>query len=298
MTPETAHSIAQREIGGLLPEIEEITGLGCVNRVFKVRTEDERYVVRMNDDPNRKLEFEKEKWCLDQLAELDIPAPKTLTVGVESGLNFMIQTFIAGKPGVDCEPAEQEKTWIRLGRYASSYHAIREIDIPNARHLTFHGNWHKQLAYNIGLLEKDGDSLLANGIFQRSEYEVLKERLHRLTQKSFTYGLIHKDLCLRNVVVGREVFLIDWGMAEIGIVPHLEIGNMITSEEVTPEEINWFLAGLGIDEDEYRRIESEITLINLLDRLDKYRWAEDHAVTHIGEYTGKLRKAFGRALLL
>ncbi|HMQ90420.1 MAG TPA: aminoglycoside phosphotransferase family protein [Flavilitoribacter sp.] len=295
MTPEIIHAIAQREIGELRPGIGEITGLGCVNRVFKIETELKRYVLRMNDDPNRALEFGKEKWCLEQLVQLGIPAPETLAVGVESGFNFMLQEFIEGKAGVDCEPAEKENAWTRLGGYASKYHAIPTIDIPDAAYLTFHKNWHKQLGYNMELLEKSGDSLLSSNVFKPGEYQKLKEKLLLLTEKSFTFGLIHKDLCLRNVLVGADVFLIDWGMAEIGIVPHLEIGNMITSEEVAPEEIGWFLSGLGMDEVEYLKIESEINLINLLDRLDKYRWAEDHAGILIDEYIGKLRKAFERA---
>jgi len=102
-------------------------------------------------------------------------------------------------------------------------------------------------------------------------------------------------LCPGNVILSKEgVYLLDWGTAEINVVPYNEIGLVMMSKEANEIEFEHFLEGLGISNLEYKEMEEEIFKLNFLHRLDKYRWAESYDVAHIEDYEIKIRETFER----
>jgi len=67
-----------------------------------------------------------------------------------------------------------------------------------------------------------------------------------------------------------EVYLIDWGTAEIDIVPHSELGVLMMKKECSKEEFHCFLEGIGLNGSGYEKIEKEIKVINLLNGCDGF----------------------------
>jgi serine/threonine-protein kinase RIO1 len=108
-------------------------------------------------------------------------------------------------------------------------------------------------------------------------------------------GLVHGDLCPRNVIVNKQdIYLLDWGTAEINIVPHNEIGQLLMSDEVSKAEFKVFLNGMGISNDEFKSMEEEINVLNFLHQLDIYRWAEGQGISKINDYPLKVKNTFDR----
>lgn len=135
------------------------------------------------------------------------------------------------------------------------------------------------------------DSLLKKKIFTAIEHKKISTLLANIESIDFNTGLVHGDLCPRNVIVnGDIIYLLDWGTAEINVVPHSEIGILLLSEEASNVQIRYFLKGLGLNSQDYRTMEYELNILNLLHRLDKYRWAEGQGIASIGEYTEKIKK--------
>lgn len=58
---EIIHSIIQNEFNCSIKSINEIQGLGSVNRVFEVQCKQQSYIVRINEDTHNKREYTKEK---------------------------------------------------------------------------------------------------------------------------------------------------------------------------------------------------------------------------------------------
>ena len=58
--------------------ISPIKNLGSVNQVFDVKTSSGNYIFRLNDEESKRIEFLKEKYCIDQARALQIPSPEVL----------------------------------------------------------------------------------------------------------------------------------------------------------------------------------------------------------------------------
>ena len=49
--------------------------------------------------------------------------------------------------------------------------------------------------------------------------------------------MVHGNLCPRNVILSnKEVYLLDWGTAEINVLPHHEIGLVMLAGEASTAE--------------------------------------------------------------
>jgi len=272
--------------------IKEIIGLGSVNRIFDIKSKNKNYIIRLNEESQKEIEYKKEKWCIEKVSSIGIPSPKILKLGFKDGISYMIQEKIHGKNGKNCTSKEKEKIWNLLGVYASKFHQIKRIENKEVEEQEFHDSWKSRLKYNLEQLNKE-DSLLKNGILNPDEHSRAKEELSKLIGKEFKTGLIHGDLCPKNVIWSKKsVYLLDWGTASINIIPHHELGLVMTSGEANIEEIEFFKKGYGISNKNYQQIANEIRIINFLHRLDIYRWAKDYAIEEIEEYENKIRETY------
>jgi tRNA A-37 threonylcarbamoyl transferase component Bud32 len=213
-------------------------------------------------------------------------------MGIDSEIPYMIQEKIIGINGQFCTSKEKRYIWKCLGNYAKKYQQVKRIENQEVEDKEFHKNWKSRLEYNIVELNKN-DSLLKNNILTAREQYKSKKVLNRILDKEFKTGLVHGDLCPRNVIWSKgEVYLLDWGTAEINVVPHSEIGILLMSGEAKAAEFEIFMEGLEISQTEYDSMEEEIMILNYLHRLDKYRWAESFDSKNIMEYGKKLRASF------
>jgi len=227
---------------------------------------------------------------------LGIPSPQSIKTGVWENINFMILHKIEGKNGKLCHSKQKAIIWKKLGNYARSFHRIKNIEHLEVMESEFHKNWQARLEYNITELD-DADSLLTQKIFTLQEHQVAREILACLRSLDLPSGLVHGDLCPRNVIWAQEqVWLLDWGTAEINVVPHIEIGTVMMSNEASEKEFQLFLEGLGISSQDFKNIEREIHILNFLHWLDKYRWAEAYDIQNINDYQKKIIDTFDKII--
>lgn len=290
--------ILKKELGLHAESITEILDFGSVNNVFDVICQANHYIVRINADKHKKLEFLKEEWCIKEIRKLGLSTPKIFGNGVINGYPYMIQEKIEGQNGSTLGREEKNKIWKHLGACALKYHEIEEIEIPELQAAEFHDNWKSKLEYNIDQLSPE-DTLLTNQVFSVEAHAEIKRALISLREGTFKVGLVHGDLSPRNVIVNDDsTYLIDWGTASINIVPYNEIGIILIEGEANEEEFRSFLAGMSIEEETYRKMEPEIRKSNLLHRLDKYRWATDYDVENLKRYTDKIRQEYTALMIL
>lgn len=285
----TIRKIIKTRLGEELRSLHKVTGLGSVNQVFEIKGSFGEYILRLNKAPEKRIEYRKEKWCLEQVLALSIPSPIVLSIGSLEDTQFMIQQRIAGLNGQLCSPDQKERIWKKLGTYAARYQQIQCIEEQEVASSEYHESWKARLTYNLDQLNEQ-DSLLYKGVLNKKEQQKAKDALAKLKGLDLKSGLVHGDLSPRNVIWADDaVYLLDWGCAGINVVPHNEIGIVLMSQEANGREFALFLEGMGISPATYRKIEREIHLLNLLHRLDKYRWAEDHTVENITDYQQEVR---------
>ena len=152
--------------------------------------------------------------------------------------------------------------------------------------------------YTFNIISNKKDTLLQHQIFTLDEQEQAKSILQSFLNKELKSGLIHGDLAPRNALIDdNTVYLLDWGTAEINVVPHIEIGILQMSEECSKSDLNNFLEGYGISKLEYQRIAEEIKVLSFLHRLDKYRWADGRQdIDDIEDYTKLVRLSFEKCI--
>lgn len=285
-------TIIERELGDTPCAIKEILGLGIVNEVYEISGNHNEYVVRINAEGSYLTEYKKEAWCLREIKRLNVKCPKVLAVGQEGTVVFMVQEKIKGENGSLVADEDKLIIWKKLGRYASRYNSLPQIDVAEVNEQEFHESWRARLQYNLDQLTPD-DRLLKRGGLTAEEQQQVRSMLQDLEGHDFTVGLVHGDTCPRNVIMaGEEVFLLDWGTAEINVIPHHEIGLVLLSREANAQEFEAFLTGYGLSNRDYEQMLPDILRLNLLHRLDKYRWAESYDQENIEVYEQKMREAF------
>lgn len=292
MTPNTIHQLFQDELAVTIHSVEEISGLGVVNQLYRVSGETGDYVLRCNDYDEKQLEYQKEYWCLTNAREIGIPTPRVLKMGRFGDLVYMIQEYVPGHNGKQAPPEAQRLIWTALGRYARTYQNVKEIAVAEVKEREFHEDWKARLQYNLEQLH-EGDRLLQSKQFSAKDHGRMRSYLNSLLKKKFPTGLVHGDLCPRNVIYTEgKTHLLDWGTAEINVVPHVEIGLVLLSREAKEEEFQLFLEGLGVSAAAFAGMQEDVYLLNLLHTLDKYRWAETFDLENIARYEKAIRLAF------
>lgn len=289
-------TIIERELGDTPCAIRQIVGLGIVNEVYEITGNHKAYVVRMNAEQSHLTEYKKEAWCLKEIKRLNVACPEVLAVGQEGTVAFMIQEKIEGDNGSLVADQDKLIIWKKLGQYASRYNTLPQIDVAEVIEQEFHESWRARLRYNLDQLTPD-DRLLKRGGLTAEEQTQVRSMLQNLEGNDVTVGLVHGDICPRNVIMaGEEVYLLDWGTAEINVIPHHEIGLILLSKEANEQELEAFLTGYGLSNQEYEDMLPDILRLNLLHRLDKYRWAESYDLENIEAYAQKIREAFEAVL--
>lgn len=270
--------------------VTPITGKGDVNRVYVVSKNDSQVVVRLNDEVEQ-ARFNKEAWCLEEALKRDIPSPRLVRVGIKNNTAYMILSYVTGNNGKEIVK-DKEKIWQIIGTYAKKINQISTIGFSENMIApgNFSDTWERYLSYNIDSLCQS-DRLLSLGTIDGKQSTLLKTRFLELKEKRFNFGLIHGDLSLENVIVeGDKVTLIDWGVAESTVVPHLEIIDLLQNQISDKDPFfASFLRGYGMSKEEYNSIKPEIETLTLLQAVDKFRWAIDRNPDQIENFSQRVK---------
>jgi aminoglycoside phosphotransferase (APT) family kinase protein len=253
---------------------------GEVNQVFLLSTASQKVVARIHgaDELSR---FEKEKWCMEQAAHVGVKGPLVLDVGSFEGHAYMIISYIEGTRA-DQPDVDTQKVWLATGQYAKKIHSIHTEGFGEKLSDITDGSldsWRKYLAYNISSLNET-DVLISRDIITPEQSGQLKTYFEELREADLQFGLSHGDMSLQNTIVDNEgdVNLIDWGSAESHVIPHYDLGVVLT-DSLTEESDGFkaLLEGYGLAITDYEGIRGQIKSLMLLVAIDKIRWAIDRA---------------------
>jgi aminoglycoside phosphotransferase (APT) family kinase protein len=313
MSAELAAEVASLFLGERAQAVTPLVGKGDVNRIFIVRAGDTQVAVRLNDDETAVQDYAKEQWCIEQAAAKGVPGPQVLAIGKRGATAYMLQTFVIGDHGEDSQ-IDRTTIWRELGKYARLIHSIAVIgfgeNLVDARrgefmapkHPNFDGTWSGFITYNVESLT-ESDELLKLGALTRPQSQSLRKQFEKLRDRTFRFGLNHGDLAVRNTVVGRvgQVSLLDWGSAEVHIVPHWDLIEILScaAESHDPDRagLQAFLDGYEMSWPEFIQMQPELAVLTALRACDKLRWAIDRHPPSIAAFTVRARQTVLQALL-
>lgn len=301
-----ARELATVHLGRPADSVEPVLHRGIVNHVYTARTGRTAIILRMTANVRGYQEYLKERLCIEQAAAKGVAVPTVLAVGQWQTIAYMVQSLVPGENGQDA-PAQKTWIWRRLGEFARLIHSIEVhgygenlLDPSTGAfqapiHDNFDGSWPGFLQYNSDSLTED-DQLLTRGVITREQSTQIKGLLAELMAHRFEFGLVHGDLSLKNTIVDPDgrISLLDWGSAEVNVVPHREIAQLqrAHAEDGSPDanELQAFLAGYGLTEAGMRRMQPELDALRLVWALDTCRWALDCAPDRVGQYAAYTKK--------
>jgi len=283
-------------------EVKKITGKGEVNDTYIFITKVNKYFVRVDPNETTLDRFEKEKWCMDEAKKIGIPTPNVFKTGINNNHPYMIMTYIDGIDADDLPKNKHKEIWETIGKYSRKIHNIK-ITGYGEKMISpgfFDGTWNEFTNYNIKSLNQ-GDQLISLGIITPVQSEEIRTIFENLKNENFNFGLVHNDLSLDNIRVSKdgEIYLLDWGSAEVNVVPHIDIIEILESSiEESSENFEIFLKSYGIDRKEYEISKPRIAELKLLQCCDKLRWAIDNKPELIEEkaeiFKNVLKTTIGR----
>lgn len=275
-------------------------GAGSNNKNFLVKSQGKEIVVKLSFPHKEYQAYEsylKEKWCIEQSSKKGVLGPKVFGLGKFEGRAYMIETFVSGINGKKLE--NKLHIYKQLGKYTKLIHSIKASGfgekLINSKAGIFRGSWQKYLDYNIKSLTKK-DKLLKLKVLTLEQSKKVKELFIVLKKQKFNFGLNHGDISVWNTLVEKsgKVNLLDWGCAEVHIIPHLDFIHIlrcqIESRKPTEKEFKSFLSGYGMSQKEFERIKPSILKIMLLISFDKLRWAIDRNPSQIKNFTRRARR--------
>lgn len=265
----------------------QIEGKGITNQVCVVETEINKVVVRMNVKDEYQS-FIKEKWCIEQAAEVGVPGPKVMSIGIVDETAYMIQGFIEGVNGGD-STVQKSIIWRRLGEYAKLIDSIQvkgygenlidpvQGEFQSPPHAGSDGTWQGYVQHNINSLTEH-DPLIELGVINQAESQRIKQRFEDIKSEPFRFGLIHGDISLKNTIINQanQVILLDWN-AKVSVVPHATVAQLMhyqilgLDESPNAEEFEAFIDGYGIIGEDLSGIRNYL----LLRAFDNLRWSID-----------------------
>ena len=133
-------------------------------------------------------------------------------------------------------------------------------------------------------------------VLNRQLSEKVKQLFQTLQEKKFILGLCHSDIALRNAIMDskRIVYLLDWGTARAEIVPHYELNEILRASKPDAETLKAFLDGYGISQKQFKLMEPDLKILNLLNEIDTLRWVINKRPESIEEYKVRVKNAIAQ----
>jgi aminoglycoside phosphotransferase len=277
--------------------IEQITGLGFVNQVYKITLCDEVNIIKLRKGLRAYSEFLKEKFCSEQAEKVGILTAKAICVDKYKNVPFIAQSYVDGVNGSLC-PDKSESIWITLGKYAKLLHSVDVkgygfnmkdygvfynyavdikdyTDVSDYFYNSFNPTLKSHIEYNINCINQD-DEFIKMGIYSPENINQIREAFLSLLDINFELGLMHGDMSLKNTIINSDkVFLIDFGGAGVGIVP---FGELLWIERNTEKEFEIFREAYGISNEIFALDERIYYILAMLNEFDKLRWANYHGI--------------------
>jgi len=275
-------------------------GEGSNNKNYLAKSKNKEIVIKLSFDHKEYKAFQdyvKEKWCIEKSSEKGVPGPAVLGLGRSQKRAYMLETFV---PGVNGKKLKNKlHVYHELGRYAKLIHSIKVSgfgeNLTNAKRGIFTGSWKKYLDYNIKSLTAN-DKLIKLQVLTREQSGEVKKIFESIKKQKYTFGLNHGDVSIWNTLVEKsgKVNLLDWGSAEVHIIPHLDFIHVMRcqmeSGKPNDKEFGEFIKGYGMSQKEFELLKPELLKLMLLISFDKLRWAIDRNPIKIKKFSKRAKR--------
>jgi aminoglycoside phosphotransferase (APT) family kinase protein len=269
-------ALVRRITGARHGDVVRIEGRGRANVVYAAGD----LVVRLNASDDTAEDalrvYAKEVRCIALAASTGVPSPHVVAIGTLEGRAYMVQRRVQGIPGTD-------DVFPLLGRYARAFHA-HPIGGFGDEPANWEGDglpmWRSFVARNLDRIGAS-DPLIALDVDAPDESGFIRDVFERVAERPVRLGLAHGDLAPSNTLVSPEgLVLLDWGSAEVNVVPHYDL------QAMPPAGGRPFLEGYGLDNPE--RVLRE-RAVALLKAFDLTRWAIDRCPPRISTIAARAR---------
>ncbi len=287
---EIAAELVRAQFHTELSDVRLIEGRGEVNQVYEVTADQHRAVLRLNE-PAELGRYQKEQWCSVAAHKCGVPTPEVICVGSNEACAYMLLEFVHGSNGDAI--ADSNDTWYALGKNLRLIHSTPVAGFGDNLEAITSGSsvdWQQYVDGNIKALTDN--SFIESIDLTKEQAIALQDLLTNLLAKKFSFGLNHGDYSLANTILTDDgvPYAIDWGSAEAHIVPHYDLAVIIEeSLDEDSEKYAALLSGYGMIRQDYEVIREEIKSLQLLDALDKVRWAIDRAPDRTGHHMERLK---------
>jgi len=287
---ELANTLTKLHANSNINDVRQIHGKGEVNQVYELSTNTSKYVLRINSLIEYER-FKKENWCYESSSKIGLKVPKVITYGTDNDYSYILLEYIQGLNGNAI--VSNRDLWSNLGKQLRLIHSIPVHGFGESLNSIVNGNaqeWEHYLQANITSLKNQ--SLITKLGINQSTSQKLQQLFNDLLIKRFTFGLNHGDFSLKNIILQDSIpYIIDWGSAEAHIVPHHDLA-VILDESLEEESVEYasLLSGYGMVRADYEVIKKEIITLQLLEAIDKFRWALDNSANQIEHYSRQVEK--------
>ena len=285
MTAQRHVSEIASGIGFPLVTAEQIAEAGLVNEVWLLSSSSDKCVVRLNlAHPSDRAfqEFSIEAACYEAVGSGI--GPRVRKIGFFEERAYMVMDYVMGERGEDLAKSQ---VWQCLG---STLRAVHECCHDQALLNAFDAKepsqpWLKQLTSSIEQLSPS-DPLVALGVYSVEDIPNLATRFSSLPLGPV--GLCHGDVSPRNIIVnGDHGTLIDWGCAELTIIPYFDMENAIRDQLLDENRGSYdlpsFASGYGWILSELVEHEAICLSYCVLKSFDLVRWAIDRCPSRTEE---------------
>ena len=273
---ETLVKKITEEVFDCLPtEISPITGKGLVNLVYKIRANNQYYILRLQKGELALKNFKKEFWCINKAKKNNILTPKCLNIGIKESYAFSVQEYVDGMHAEDFN--DQKYVWIELGKIARQIHTIGVGGF--GEDFKYEGNksgvstWHDffECEEKFAL---DYIFFVKTEVFSTEEVKKIKEKIEYIRHQTPKAFLCHGNLTPRNAIIDKnnQLHVIDFGSACGFAVPDRDIAELL-AWNTAKENLDLFLKGYGLEEVDYiEKNKKNIDALILLRLLGVVRW--------------------------
>ena len=272
-----AAKLGAEALGDLDVVATQIVGAGTVNEVFRVEGSSGKVIVRLNAETHRVEEFSREREVMARARALGVKAPEVLKVGKLENVSYQVQSFVEGAHPKDSDL----RRWEELGEVIRRVHEAA----PDAADAEV---WERQVAYGLNQLGAT-DPLQELGLLDSHRSASLIEAWAPLP--GLKVGLCHGDVSMRNVIIDRDdgLILLDWGCAAFGVVPFVDVADIVGTFDPVGAAVTAFLNGYGTSWDE---IQETMALTATLKAVDLCRWALERRPSELPRCLRQARWAF------
>ena len=291
------HDIVAEAIGERAEHVEPVTGMGEINDVYFASTQSGEWVVRLGRDDESLDAYYKEQWCIEATAAI-IPGPRVIAVGERDGRPFMVESRILGELAEHVVGRELE-IWEVLGRYAARLGEVPVsgcgFHLDGRRSGVFRDDWPGIVDWYCDYLFGD-DLLVRLEALSADDVSRVRDSVASAGEIQFTPRLNHGNFAVKNTIVGVDgvISVIDWGTAESGPGPHLDVAEVATWAMGATEIVAAFVRGCGLSAEECTTMRPAIDALILRRSLASVRWAHEAGHRQVGGFVNVARWHVGR----